>query len=67
MISFFAQTKCNYSLNFEMHFNTCRGPGVKSAKIQNFKIRSVDGFGLDERARLLTGFYEVYTGFGEKS
>ena len=45
-----------------MQYNTCRGPGVKSAKIRNFKIRSVDGFGLDERARHLTGFWEGYKG-----
>ena len=36
------------------------------SKILNLKIRSVDGFGLDERARLLTGFEEGCTGFGEK-
>ena len=45
-----------------MRYNTCRGPGVKSAKIRNFKIWSVDGFGLDERARLLTGLWEGYKG-----
>ena len=45
-----------------MQYNTCRGPGVKSARIRNFKIWSVDGFGLDERARLLTGFQEGYKG-----
>ena len=45
-----------------MHYNTCRGPGVNSAKNRNFKIRSVDGFGLDERARFLAGFQEGYKG-----
>ena len=45
-----------------MHFNTCRGPGVNSPKIRISKIRSVDGFGLDERARFLTGLWEGYKG-----
>ena len=44
------QTKCNYSLNCLMHFKTVRGPGVNSAKFRDLKIRSVDGFGLDEKA-----------------
>ena len=50
-----------------MHFKTVRGPGVDSAKFRDFKIRSVDGFGLAEKASCLTVFWGCYSRFREKS
>ena len=50
-----------------MHFKTVRGPGVDSAKFRDFKIRSVDGFGLAEKASCLTVFWGGYSRFREKS
>ena len=61
------QTKCNYSQNFLMHFKAVRGPGVRSVKILDFKIRSVDGFGLAEKASSLTVLKLSYSQFREKS
>ena len=67
VIQVFTQTKCNYSQNVEMHFKTVRGPGVKSVKFRDFKIRSVDGFGLAEKASSLTVLKLSYSQFHEKS
>ena len=50
-----------------MHFKTVRGPGVKSVKFRDFKIRSVDGFGLAEKASSLTVLKLSYSQFREKS
>ena len=62
VIRVFTQTKCKYSQIFKMNFKTVRDSGVNSARFRDFKIRSVHGFGLDERARLLTAFWEGYKG-----
>ena len=50
-----------------MHFKTVTGSEVKSMKIRDFKIRSVDGFGLAEQASSVTVLKLSYSQFREKS